>query len=65
MDTVGNGKADEEIGYRGEAEIGNDAHQGIHLVFLAHRPYLQKGEAGMHGQHHGRAQSKKKDIETG
>jgi hypothetical protein len=47
--------ADEEIRHRRYGEIGQDLHQRIHLVFLAHGADFQKREPGVHRQHHHRA----------
>jgi hypothetical protein len=44
------------------AEVGQDLDQGIDLVFPAHRAQFQKGEAGVHGQHHDGAQQDEKHI---
>ena len=52
MNAIGDAVADQEIGQRGNGEIGQDLDQGIDLVLLADRAHLQKGEAGVHGEHH-------------
>src|SRR3569832_2148947 len=49
---VGDGLTDEEIRQGGHRKIRDDFYQRVYLVFFAYRPYFQKSEAGVHGQHH-------------
>ncbi|MNN38779.1 hypothetical protein D3C81_1527910 [compost metagenome] len=53
---IGHPVADEEVGQAGDREVGKDLRQRVDLVLLADGADFQKGKAGMHGQHHDRAE---------
>ena len=65
IDAVGNAVADEKIGDRRNAEVGEDLDQGIDLVFLAHGAHLEKGETCMHGQHHDGTEQNEQHVAAG
>ncbi len=59
---IGDPVADEEVRQGRYGEVGDDLRQGIDLVLQAHGPDFEKGEAGMHGQHHHRAHQEEQGI---
>ena len=62
VDPVGDAVADEEVGDRRHREVGEDLHQRIDLVLLAHGADFEKREAGVHRQHHDPAEQDEKDV---
>ena len=60
--TIGQIVTEEEVGEGGDAEIGDDLDQGIHLVLATHSAQLQEGKTGVHGQHHNGAKQDKQGI---
>lgn len=61
-DVIGKGETDDKIDKGGDRPVGKDLHQGIHLVFLADRADFKKGEPGVHGEDHHRAEHEEQDI---
>ena len=61
-DAVGEGEADDEIDDGGDRPVGEDLHQGVYLVFLADRADFEKGEPGVHGEDHDRAEHEEQDV---
>ena len=62
IDAVGDRVADEEVRDRGDGEVDDDLHQRVDLVLLAHGAELEEGEAGVHRQHHDRAQQDEQGV---
>ena len=62
VDAVGDRVADEEVRDRGDGEVDDDLHQRVHLVLLAHGAELEEGEAGVHREHHDRAQQDEQGV---
>ncbi len=61
---IGDPVADEEVHQGGNGEVGEDLGQGIHLVLVPHGTGFEKGEAGVHGQHHHGAEQEEEGIGT-
>ncbi len=62
MDAVGDREADQEIDDGRNRPVGEDLDKGIDLVLFANRADLKKGETGVHGKDHDRAEHQKKNI---
>ncbi|MNO63329.1 hypothetical protein D3C76_540350 [compost metagenome] len=61
---IGDPVADEEIGQGGDGEVGEDLRQRVDLVLQPHRADFEKGETGVHGQDHDRADEDEKRVGT-
>jgi hypothetical protein len=63
-DAVGDGEADKQVGDSGNRPVGNNLDKGVDLILHPDRSHLEKGETGVHGEYHDRAQHEKEHVGT-
>ena len=63
-DPIRNAVTDAEIGDCGHREIGEDFHQGVHLVLGTHRAKFQKSKTRVHREHHDCTEQYEQSVRT-